>query len=52
MLLFTYREHLGNLTEVGVADDLMDRAKLEHDQIVRASGHTLRDFLSLNQFGS
>ena len=52
MLLATYIEHLGNLTKVGVADDLVDRAKFEHDQIIGASGHTLSDFLALYQLGS
>ena len=51
-MLATYIEHLRNLTEIGVADDLVDRAEFEHDQIVGASGHTFSNFLALNQLGS
>ena len=45
----TYVEDLGNLNEVGVADDLMGCAHLKHDHFIRSSRQLRRHSSRLNE---
>ena len=47
----TYIEHLNDLNEIRVADNLVDGAHLKHDDIVGAPCQALRDCPALNELG-